>query len=86
MIRGIHHTAVSTPDIERLLRFYRDLLGFEVVFASGWEAGTQGADRITGLKDSSARVVMLKAGNAYIELFPIREPHAKSGRTIAARL
>jgi catechol 2,3-dioxygenase-like lactoylglutathione lyase family enzyme len=27
MIRGIHHTAISTADIERSLRFYRDLLG-----------------------------------------------------------
>jgi catechol 2,3-dioxygenase-like lactoylglutathione lyase family enzyme len=82
MIRGIHHTAVSTPDIERSLRFYRDLLGFEVVFASGWEAGTQGADRITGLKDSSARVVMLKAGNAYIELFQYASPTPKAAELL----
>ena len=32
MIKGIHHTAISTGDIERSLRFYKDLLGFEEVF------------------------------------------------------
>ena len=53
MIRGIHHTAISTADLERSVRFYRDLLGFEQVFASGWEAGAETADKITGLKDSS---------------------------------
>ena len=31
MIRGIHHTALSTPNLDRMLAFYRDLLGFEVV-------------------------------------------------------
>ncbi len=28
MIRGIHHTAISTGDLERSIAFYRDLLGF----------------------------------------------------------
>jgi catechol 2,3-dioxygenase-like lactoylglutathione lyase family enzyme len=77
MIHGIHHTAISTADLERSLRFYRDLLGFEVVYSSGWEAGTEGADRITGLKNSSARVVMLKARNACIELFQYVSPEPK---------
>ncbi len=29
LIVGIHHAAGSTLDLERLLRFYRDELGFE---------------------------------------------------------
>ena len=29
MIQGIHHTGLSTPDLERTVRFYVDLLGFE---------------------------------------------------------
>lgn len=78
MIRGIHHTAISTPDIERSLRFYRDLLGFEVIYSSAWEAGTEGADRITRLKDSAARIVMLKAGNACVELFQYSKPMPKT--------
>ena len=35
MIVGIHHVAVGVPDFEQGLRFYRDLLGFEVVQATG---------------------------------------------------
>src|ERR1700759_5207825 len=30
-IIGAHHTSLSVADTERSLRFYRDLLGFEVV-------------------------------------------------------
>ncbi len=66
MIRGIHHTAISTGDIDRLLGFYKDLFGFEEVFSSGWKTGTEMLDRITGLQNSSARVVMLKAGIAVV--------------------
>jgi catechol 2,3-dioxygenase-like lactoylglutathione lyase family enzyme len=79
MIQGIHHTAISTGDLERALRFYRDLLGFEEVFSSAWEVGSEDVDRIVGLKDSSARVVMLKAGNACVELFQYETPRPKPG-------
>ena len=79
MIRGIHHTAVSTGNLERALAFYRDLLGFEVVLEAGWPSGTEVADKITGLKDSAARWVMLKAGNAMIEVFEYQSPPPKPG-------
>jgi catechol 2,3-dioxygenase-like lactoylglutathione lyase family enzyme len=65
--------------MERALAFYRDLLGFEIVYSSAWEIGTQGADRITGLKDSAARVVIVKAGNAFIELFQYSSPTPRLG-------
>jgi glyoxylase I family protein len=78
MIHRIHYTAISTVNIERSLRFYRDLLGFEMIYSSAWEIGTKGADRITGLKDSAARLAMLKAGNACIEIFQYSSPPPKS--------
>jgi len=77
MIKGIHHTAISTGNFERSLRFYRDLLGFEVVYSSSWEKGTETTDLIVGLKDSAARLAMLKAGNACIELFQYTSPTPK---------
>ena len=77
MILGIHHTAISTGNIERSLRFYRDLLGFKEVFSSTWGIGTETADNIVGLKGSSARVVMLRAGNACVELFQYATPEPK---------
>jgi catechol 2,3-dioxygenase-like lactoylglutathione lyase family enzyme len=79
VIRGIHHTAISTPDLERLVRFYRDLLGFKEVFSSEWTRGAEMADRITGLENSSAQLVMLKTANACIEIFQYSAPTAKPG-------
>ena len=79
MIRGVHHTAISTPDLYRALAFYRDLLGLRVVFDFAWPIGTETADRITGLHDSAARVVMLQAGNAFIELFQYASPAPRPG-------
>jgi len=79
MIRGIHHTAISTPNLERLVQFYRDLLGFEEVLSSEWERGAERADKITGLRDSAARLAMLKLGNACIELFEYSSPPPRPG-------
>ncbi|GIW41373.1 MAG: hypothetical protein KatS3mg076_1950 [Candidatus Binatia bacterium] len=77
MIRGVHHTAISTPNLERALAFYRDLLGFRVVFEFAWKQGTQVADEITGLENSAARAVMLSAGNTVIELFEYESPRPR---------
>ena len=79
MINGIHHTAISTPDLDRALGFYRDLLGATVVTDFEWPAGLDVADRIVGLRSSSARAVLLRLGNAMIELFEFRAPTPRSG-------
>ena len=79
MIRGIHHTAISTGDIQRALGFYRDLLGFEVVLEFAWPKGTEPADQITGLDSSAAKVVMLQAGNTFVELFEYEAPRPAPG-------
>ena len=73
MIRGVHHTAVSTPDLDRLAAFYTDLFGFEPVLRHEW-SGRPTIDEILGLDGSAARQVMLKAGNAYLELFQFTSP------------
>ncbi len=82
MIKGIHHTAISTGDLERSVAFYRDLLGFEEAISSGWEVGTETLDKITGLQNSSARMVMLKAGNAFVEIFQFETPSPKSAEAM----
>ena len=79
MIKGIHHTAISTGDFERALAFYRDLLGFEMVSELNWPAGVELADTITGLESSAARSVMLRASNTSIELFEFSSPAPKPG-------
>jgi catechol 2,3-dioxygenase-like lactoylglutathione lyase family enzyme len=74
MIRGFHHAAICTPDLERSLHFYRDLVALEVLSEGGWESGWDVADRITDLKGTAARWVMLSAGNANLELFQYESP------------
>ncbi|MBW2365696.1 MAG: VOC family protein, partial [Deltaproteobacteria bacterium] len=39
MMKAMHHTAISTFDMDRLIKFYCDLLGFEVEREFEWPAG-----------------------------------------------
>ncbi len=79
MINGIHHTAISTGNIDRLGAVYCDLLGFEVAERMSWPKGTDALDGVLGLKDSAARMVMLRAGNCFIEVFEYSSPPPKTG-------
>jgi len=74
MIVGIHHVAVGVPDLERALTFYRDALGFEVVEQTQWAGDNPRADRAIGLDRSAAQMVMLKAPNAFVELWQYSAP------------
>ena len=74
MINGIHHIAISTADIERLKSFYVEQLGFELVVEHSWPQGTEAADAILKLENSSANLTMLRLGNAYLELFQYHTP------------
>lgn len=74
MIIGVHHVAISTPDLDRLAAFYCDELGFERIFDAAWEPGNVAADAVTGLEGSAARTAMLRGGNLYLELFEFRAP------------
>lgn len=76
MITGFHHAALSTPDLDRCVGFYRDLLGCEVAWEFGWPAGSPAADEITGLRDSAARAVMLRLGGSFLEVFEFSSPPA----------
>jgi catechol 2,3-dioxygenase-like lactoylglutathione lyase family enzyme len=73
MIRGIHHVAISTPDLDRLAAFYTDVVGFVPVMSTSWSDRPL-VDRMIGLDGSAARQVMLRAGNAYLELFQYESP------------
>lgn len=74
MIRGIHHVAISTGDIDRLIAFYRDVIGMEVARESSWPVGSERIDALVGLPGSSARTATLRMGNAYLELFQYVTP------------
>jgi len=69
VIRGVHHLAISTPDLERFVDHYRRWFGFERVGDGGWDAGNERIDTMVGLKDSHARYAFIRLGNLHIEVF-----------------
>jgi catechol 2,3-dioxygenase-like lactoylglutathione lyase family enzyme len=78
MIRSLHHTAISTPDLKRAVDFYRDLFGFEVVLEMDWPQGYAGVDLIMGIEGTAAKAVMLRREDSMIEIFEFSSPEVKS--------
>jgi len=74
MIKGFHHAAISTPDLDNCVRFYTETIGGEVAWEFGWERGTAAADAITGLDNSACRAAMLKIGDTFLEVFEFSSP------------
>ena len=82
MIRGIHHVAVHVRDLDRMVRFYEQAFGFEVVGEKfGWRDDST-IDRIVDVPGSAARGVMMRAGTAYLELFEFSAPAPVSTRPL----
>ena len=80
MIKGFHHAAISTPDLERCVNFYTQTIGGEVAWEFGWDQGTPEADAVTGLSNSACRAAMLKIGDTFLEVFEYSAP-AQRGRS-----
>ena len=59
-INGLHHAAISTPNIERLMKWYSENFGFEDIARSEWAKGSKDIDDVVGLEDSSAKQGFLK--------------------------
>jgi catechol 2,3-dioxygenase-like lactoylglutathione lyase family enzyme len=76
-IIGFHHVAISTPDLERLSAFYQECFGFERVFDFSWEVGVETIDRMMAIRGTAARVVMLRTGNSFLEIFQFSSPTPK---------
>ena len=74
MIKGFHHAAISTPDLERCIDFYTNTIGGKIAWTFGWPAGTPEADEVTGLQNSAANAAMLKIGDTFIEVFQFSSP------------
>jgi glyoxylase I family protein len=81
MIKSLHHTGISTSSLKRMLEFYCDVLGFELVMQMEWKARTElgdRCDRIVGLTGSAAQVAMVKKNGASIEFFEYSSPAPNS--------
>ena len=80
MIVGIHHIAIGVPDFDQGLAFYTNVLGLEVVQESEFHGDMPQADAAIGLDEVAARMAMLKAANAYIELWEYSHPEPADTR------
>jgi catechol 2,3-dioxygenase-like lactoylglutathione lyase family enzyme len=74
---GIHHTALSTPDLDRLVAFYRDQFGFEALFDFVWDESNEAFQRTHAQPETRGRVVMLERGTSRLELFEYALPVPK---------
>ena len=83
MIRGIHHIGLHSRNIERMLRFYRDGLGFALKFDGNWQDNVD-LDHVLGLQGSAGRVVVLNAGNLHLELFEFSAPEPRDAPPLRA--
>ena len=46
-VNGMHHTAISTPNIERLMNFYKENFNCKDIDSrSQWEKGTNEIDQV----------------------------------------
>jgi catechol 2,3-dioxygenase-like lactoylglutathione lyase family enzyme len=82
MIRGIHHVAVHVRDLDRMIKFYRDAFGFEVVGEQFSWSDNAMLDQVLDVPGSAARGAMLRAGSCYMELFQFTAPQPVSTRPL----
>ena len=69
MILGMHHAAIAVPDLAEGVRFYGDVVGFEVVDEIALPGGIAPLAQAFGIDDSACQVRMMRKGNSFIELF-----------------
>ena len=82
-VRAVRHAGIVVQDMERCLRFYRDVLGFTIRVAAD-ESGPF-INTMLGVPGVQVRTVKLAAreGQALLELLEFRAPVATPRRTIA---
>jgi glyoxylase I family protein len=77
-IHGVHHTSRTVGDMDRSLRFYRDLLGLETVVDT--QMSGEMLDREVGLEGARLRVVGLvgDGGEPFLELLQYTAPEPET--------
>jgi catechol 2,3-dioxygenase-like lactoylglutathione lyase family enzyme len=80
MLVGLHHTALSTPDVERLVAFYRDHFGFAPAFDFSWDEANAAFQRTHAAPETRGRVVMLERGASRLEIFEYQKPAPRPAR------
>ncbi|MEH6569011.1 MAG: VOC family protein [Halioglobus sp.] len=82
MIVGLHHVAIGVSDFDKALKFYTEGLGFEIVQQSEFD-NDAAANEAIGLDAIKAKMAMLKAPNAFVELWQYQHPKPEDLRSRA---
>ena len=77
MIHGADHVALSVADIERSIRFYTGLFGFEVRRRLAADPGLP-LDKVIGVAGAAADIAHLYLGEFMLELFQYRVPEGRA--------
>jgi catechol 2,3-dioxygenase-like lactoylglutathione lyase family enzyme len=80
MIRAMHHISLSTVDLDRFVRFYRDLLGVKLDRISPLQPGFEAFETIVGMRDVSGQVAQFNLGNMNMEVFCYSNPQPRPGQ------
>lgn len=76
-----HHVAAGVRDIDMMVSFFRDRLGFEVDWDHDHRCGDT-MDAVVGLDDADARIVMMKGYGARVELFHYHHPQGRKAEPL----
>lgn len=71
--KGVHHVAMSVPSLLEAEEFYVGKLGFEVVDRVHFPPSEE-MDEVMALKNADCHMMMVKAGNLFIEIFEFHSP------------
>lgn len=74
MFVGIHHTALSTPDLDRLVSFYQQCFDFQIEFDYPWDESNEDFKRTHAEPETRGRVIMIACGSARLEIFEYTKP------------
>jgi catechol 2,3-dioxygenase-like lactoylglutathione lyase family enzyme len=77
MFSRADHVAISVRDMERVIAFYRDVIGMQKVFDRQFD---EPMARLIGVQGTSVRIVHMKLGDSVVELFDYRHPQGREPR------
>jgi catechol 2,3-dioxygenase-like lactoylglutathione lyase family enzyme len=82
MFAKADHVAISVRDMEKVIAFYRDVIGMEKVFDREFD---EPMARLIGVPGTKVRIVHMKLGESAIELFDYQHPKGREPRADAGQ-
>lgn len=77
MFKRADHVAISVRDMDKVVTFYRDVIGMAKVFDREFDVPVA---RLIGVEGTQVRIVHMKLGDSVIELFDYRHPRGREPR------